>query len=118
MSNQGHAATRTAPGHGRGPARPGADELRHFAVNVRRARVATLIQRDGLGHGQQARLARVLGVSATTISRDVAALLTLVAPCPYCGSYPLLTGPLLDRAPATEGGRDPSAPPPHRPGPL
>ncbi len=54
-----------------------------------RARVARLIQRNGLDHDQQARLARTLGVSATTISRDITALLALVAPCPYYGSYPL-----------------------------
>ncbi|HMA37105.1 MAG TPA: hypothetical protein VKY74_21800 [Chloroflexia bacterium] len=64
--------------------------LRQFTVNYRRARVAHLVRHYGLGRGQQARMARALGVSPTTISRDVATLLALVAPCPYCGSYPLL----------------------------
>ncbi len=105
MSNKGQTAMLGVPAHRHAPARLSADDLRHFAVNVRRARLATLIQRDGLGHGQQARLARALGVSTTTISRDIAALVALVAPCPYCGSYPLLAGPLLDCDPMAAGDR-------------
>ncbi len=104
MSNNEQTAMLEARGgHRHRLARPGADDARQFAVNIRRARVATLIQRDGLGHGQQALLARTLGVSATTISRDIAALFALVAPCLYCGSYPLLTGPLLDQDPIAAG---------------
>ena len=105
LSNKGHTATPAEPGRRRGSPRRRAGDARQFMVNVRRARLATLIQYEGLGRGQQARLARALGVSTTTISRDIAALFALVAPCPYCGSYPLLAGPLLDRDLTVAGDR-------------
>ena len=52
----------------------------------RRHRVLKLLSRYGMDRGVQARIARELGVSRVTISRDVAALLFDYTPCPMCGS--------------------------------
>jgi len=39
----------------------------------------------GLGLWVQARMARQLGVSAATLSRDMAAIFPLMTDCPTCG---------------------------------
>jgi predicted DNA-binding transcriptional regulator YafY len=53
---------------------------------LRRRKVLRLLRRYGCCHGVQARIARELGVSEATVSRDVAALLLSQAPCPCCGT--------------------------------
>ncbi len=49
------------------------------------ANVVLLLRRYGRGHGIQARIARELGVSEATISRDVASVWALVEACLWCG---------------------------------
>jgi DeoR/GlpR family transcriptional regulator of sugar metabolism len=46
-----------------------------MAAHVRRVEVALLLRQWGFDHGVQVRIARHLGVSEATISRDVQALL-------------------------------------------
>ncbi len=58
---------------------------RQEAAQVRRARVATLLAVYGITtRGVQARIARELGVSRQTLTRDVRAILTECAVCPFC----------------------------------
>ncbi|MGH2604786.1 MAG: hypothetical protein ACRDJ9_36010 [Dehalococcoidia bacterium] len=52
----------------------------------RRVQVAELIAKWGFGHGVQARIARALGVSEATISREMQELLRTSLLCPQCGS--------------------------------
>ncbi len=54
----------------------------------RRLEVARLIQANGLHRGAQARMARQLGVSESTIGRDVRAIFALndQVRCPACGT--------------------------------
>jgi len=40
----------------------------------------------GWNYGTQSRIARHLGVSAATVSRDVKAILPLFKPCPTCST--------------------------------
>ena len=54
------------------------NSIRQTRAAFRRLQVARLLCRWGLGYGVQARVARRLGVSEATISRDVAALLRKV----------------------------------------
>jgi HTH domain len=58
---------------------------RQFLALFRQRRMVQLIGQYGLGRGVQSRLARELGVSRQTISRDVAALLFTHHVCPTCG---------------------------------
>jgi hypothetical protein len=60
--------------------------LRRFQRALRRQQVAELLTRYGLRPGVRARIARELGVSQATISRDVKAVEESMAPCPCCGS--------------------------------
>jgi hypothetical protein len=55
-----------------------------------------LLGEFGWTYGSQAAIARRLGVSAATISRDLAKLLPLVRECPACGSLVPKTGWLDD----------------------
>jgi hypothetical protein len=61
---------------------------RHFQVQVRRGEVLRLLVEYGCRYGVQSRIARELGVSHCTISRDVAALLNRTPgadpDCPWC----------------------------------
>src|SRR5262249_18500878 len=59
--------------------------MRRLWRDLRRRKVVKLLARHGLGHGVRARVARELGVSEATVSRDVRAILTSHAPCPCCG---------------------------------
>jgi len=64
--------------------------VRRFRQAVRRKQVAELLsQAESLAHGTLARIARDLGVSKSTITRDVQFLLSLTRPCPSCGCRPL-----------------------------
>jgi len=56
------------------------------AALLRRVEVVGLYRRLGRRHGVQAEVARRLGVSQATVSRDLQALRELMAPCPCCGS--------------------------------
>jgi hypothetical protein len=62
---------------------------RRFIQARRRAEVARLLTCKGalFRRGIQTELARELGVSRTTICRDVAYLLRVGRPCPNCGAY-------------------------------
>jgi hypothetical protein len=60
---------------------------RRARAELRRAEVARLLAVLGLRHGTQAVIARRLGVSKSTISRDLTALFRGSRPrrCPLCG---------------------------------
>ena len=62
------------------------NSVRRVQRAERRFRVLKLLSRYGMDRGVQARIARELGVSRVTISRDVAALLFDHTPCPMCDS--------------------------------
>ena len=69
------------------------NRLRQDLAKIRQAKVATLLLDNGWRHGSGVRLARELGVSQATISRDVRAIFSLplgLTACPLCGtvSYP------------------------------
>jgi hypothetical protein len=61
------------------------NSVRHVRAIVRRQEVAVLLDQLGYGHGVQVVIARRLGVSPSTISRDVAAILAAPQRCPRCG---------------------------------
>jgi hypothetical protein len=63
------------------------NSIRRLQRAERRFRVMELLARYGMDRGVQARIARELGVSRVTISRDGAALLFDHTPCPMCGSF-------------------------------
>ena len=70
------------------------NSVRRVRALLRCAEVARLLRvQGGLDHGAQARLARRLGVSRSTVCRDVAALLQGAGPCPFCGALTPLAGP-------------------------
>jgi Trp operon repressor len=52
---------------------------------MRRKKMVELLGRTGFGHGAQAELARLLGVSAATICRDMKAINIHYTKCQYCG---------------------------------
>jgi hypothetical protein len=58
--------------------------LRRVQRAVRRKKVLRRLRRYKAVPGVQARIARELGVSEATISRDVKALLDTHVPCPLC----------------------------------
>jgi len=55
----------------------------------RQYQVAQLMSRYGLGYGSGVKMARELGVSESTISRDLRAILTITngVRCPCCGGF-------------------------------
>jgi hypothetical protein len=63
--------------------------VRRFRREWRRAEVVRLLSCKGalFRRGLQTELARELGVSRSTICRDLAYLLRLGWPCPTCGAY-------------------------------
>ena len=64
------------------------NRARQFRATFRRSCVARLLRVQGsmFDHGVQARIVRQLGVSRSTICRDVAYLLRLGHSCPHCGA--------------------------------
>ena len=58
--------------------------LRQVRATVRRRDVLTLLGEIGWSYGSQAAIARQLGVSEATISRDLAKILPLMQECPSC----------------------------------
>ncbi len=79
------ASTSTDEAHRRASGRRQYNAVRQFRAIVRRGEVAKLLDQLGYAHGVQVRIARRLGVSPATISRDVTALLTGGPRCPRCG---------------------------------
>lgn len=61
--------------------------LRRDLAGFRRLDVARLLKEFGIQHGVQARIARELGVTEATISRDLKALRSRLHVCQHCGSY-------------------------------
>jgi hypothetical protein len=61
------------------------NSLRQFQAALRRRQVLTLLGEYGWSYGVPARIARQLGVSAATLSRDLARLMPLMIECPTCG---------------------------------
>ena len=61
---------------------------RSFMAEMRRAKLAKLFDRfDPFERGTRKKLAKVLGVSEATISRDLAVMLPLVEECPTCHQF-------------------------------
>jgi len=80
---------------------------RNMAI-YRRAKVSRLLSRYPLWErGTVKAIARELGVSPSTICRDIKELLRLARPCPHCGAFPII-GPdpswLEDAESETDGG--------------
>lgn len=64
--------------------RRGYNAHRQAQALVRRLRVAELLGQSGFHRGALARLARELGVSKATITRDVQSMLPIACFCPCC----------------------------------
>ena len=64
------------------------NSVRRFQAAIRRREVARLLCVQGglTERGTQANLARQLGVSRSTVCRDIAWLLRQGRPCPCCGA--------------------------------
>jgi hypothetical protein len=61
------------------------NKVRQVRAAVRRREVLTLLGELGWTYGSQAAMARQLGVSEATISRDLAKILPLMQECATCG---------------------------------
>ncbi len=71
----------------RASGRRGYNAHRAFKAAWRRVQVSNLLVKWGLEYGIQARIARQLGLSEATISRDIEQLMAESKPCPCCGSW-------------------------------
>ncbi len=82
------AATGTQEACKRAGGRRHFNAVRQFRALHRRMKIVESLRVQGsfAERGVQARLARQLGVSEATISRDIAAILKISAPCPTCGA--------------------------------
>jgi DNA-binding NarL/FixJ family response regulator len=69
------ALTTAEQAHARAAGRRHYNVVRQLYATLRRAEVARLLRAYGYDWGVQARIARQLGVSQATVSRDVAAIL-------------------------------------------
>jgi hypothetical protein len=58
--------------------------MRQLHAALRRREVLQLLGEIGWTYGSQAQIARQLGVSEATISRDLATILPLYEECPRC----------------------------------
>lgn len=83
---QWSAPTTPDVAHRRAGGRRRYNSVRQLEAHLRRQEVAHGLREYGWVHGVQARLARELGVSESTISRDVAWLMYDLSPCPMCDS--------------------------------
>jgi hypothetical protein len=88
----------------------------HLAL-FRRCKVSRLLGRYKLfERGTVTAIARELGVSVATVSRDLQAMLREHQPCPHCGAFPIL-GPdpeetaWVDRVLDDTGPAGPAGPP-------
>jgi DNA invertase Pin-like site-specific DNA recombinase len=61
--------------------------IRRVQAQLRRREVLKLLGEIGWTYGSQVRIARQLGVSEATISRDLAVILPLVEECPTCHQF-------------------------------
>jgi DNA invertase Pin-like site-specific DNA recombinase len=59
--------------------------LRRQEAQLRRVRVIKLLESTGFSHGYQARIARALSVSQSTITRDIKAIRASHRQCSECG---------------------------------
>jgi hypothetical protein len=82
------------------------NSVRKFRAELRRLEVARLLRARGalFDRGTQAALARQLGVSRSTISRDVAVLLRTNYPCPRCGALTTPPPTVADACAEPDGG--------------
>jgi DNA-binding transcriptional regulator YdaS (Cro superfamily) len=72
--------------HARASGRRAYNSTRQFKAMVRTGEVVRLLSERGWGRGVQAEIARELGVSRSTVSRDIQrALFAHERPCPTCG---------------------------------
>lgn len=78
-------STSTDEAYRRASGRRKYNSVRQVRAILRRQEVAALLGQLGYGHGVQVQIARRLGVSPATVSRDVAALLAAPRRCPRCG---------------------------------
>ena len=60
--------------------------MRRFNAELRRGEVMRLLHTWGWHHGVQAKIARQLHVSESTVARDMATFLPLFTECEHCGS--------------------------------
>jgi hypothetical protein len=60
--------------------------VRSLLKMLRRQEVLELLEAWGFGHGVQKRIAQVLNVHPSVVSRDIQALSPFVENCPCCGS--------------------------------
>jgi hypothetical protein len=65
------------------------NKVRQLRAALRRRQVLQLLGEIGWTYGSQARIARQLGCSEATISRDMAVLLPVVEECPTCHQFVL-----------------------------
>jgi hypothetical protein len=77
--------------------------VRRFRAMFRRLEVARLLSSVIPKRGEQTRIARALGVSRATISRDIAFLRDESLPCPSCGRFRFAVAPELFRGLESEG---------------
>ena len=63
------------------------NSVRALRATMRRRQVLTLLAAGGWTYGSQAQIARQLGVSEATISRDLAVMLPLVEECSTCHQF-------------------------------
>ena len=68
--------------------RRGWNRQRQDMAEIRRLEVVRLLRKVGSGRGSQVTIARALGVSESTVSRDVRAVFAMTGQsrCPCCGS--------------------------------
>lgn len=76
----------TGEAHRRASGRRAYNAQRQREAWARRVEVAKRLKETGLQRGARAQIARELGVSEATVSRDVAAMLPIAMECPCCGS--------------------------------
>lgn len=62
------------------------NSVRQFQATLRRQRLLVLLHEVGWRYGMGTTLAARLGVSAATISRDLAKVVPLFKECAHCGS--------------------------------
>ena len=79
------AITSTSEANRRAAGRRHYNAQRQFSADFRRIEVQSLIREYGFGHGVMARIARELGVAASTSRRDIRRLsCTIEKACPTC----------------------------------
>ena len=67
--------------------------MRRLSALLRRGQISELLKETGFRHGAQAEIARALGVSESTISRDFRDIKARFKPCPTCGAVKAIRNP-------------------------